>query len=134
MTTDHDPVPLKSNSQFSLWYGLLAGGMAWLVHLILAWVIAEFGCVSRFHELRFAGLTAVAWSGLAMSVALLVVAASALWIARNNELRLHHSVTEPTLDRDSRLFMARSGVMASATFIIIIAVQTIPFLFYLGGC
>ncbi len=138
MSSFNGPTSSKTTTAFSLWYGLLAGAFAWLAHLICAWVIAEFGCVSRFHEFRLGGLTAIAWSGLGVTLAMLLVAGSALWVARSNERLLQKlsqsaSVTSK-LFIDSRLFMAQSSVMANVTFIFIIGVQAIPFLIYLGKC
>jgi len=122
-------------SDARLWFGLLGGGVAWMLHLILAWGIAEFGCVSRFHELKLLGLTAVAWAGLTMSLCMLAITAIALWVSRRNERQIINAAVDTSQPATHpRRFIANSGVMANIVFLFIIVVQSLPFLFYLGNC
>lgn len=71
-----------------LWFGVLGGAIAWMLHLLLAYAIAEFGCVSPFHEVKRLGLSGVAWlEGLA-SLPMLGLAIFANIVAqRNTRLR-----------------------------------------------
>lgn len=122
-------------SDARLWFGLLGGGVAWMLHLILAWGIAEFGCVSRFHELQWFGQTAVAWAGLTMSLCMLAMTAIALWVSQRNERQLLIAAVDTSRpSTHPRRFIANSGVLANVVFLFIIVVQSLPFLFYLGNC
>lgn len=118
-----------------LWFGVLGGAIAWLVHLMLSYGIAEFGCVSQFHELRFLGFTAVAWLEVGVSLLTLAVAIAATLIARRNTSYFSGEVEAARVESgDPRVFMARSGMLSSGIFAFIIAVQALPILFYLRDC
>jgi hypothetical protein len=135
METSEHTAQTTGASDTALWFGLFGGAVAWLLHLILAWGIAEFGCVSRFHESKWLGLTAVAWAGLVMNLSMLALAGMSLWVSQRNDHHLHQlSTAENQPSADSRQFIARSGVLANWVFVFIIVVQSLPFLFYLGNC
>jgi len=119
----------------SLWFGLLGGAIAWLLHLLLAYGIAEFGCVSGVGDTQFLGLSGVAALEILVTILTLAIAGSASVIAQRNYDR--DSSGDPSIDQgmhDPRVFMARSGVLTSRLFVFIIAVQSIPIFFYLRKC
>ncbi len=117
--------------QSVLWFGLLGGAVAWVAHLMLAFVIGEFGCLAGWGEITFLGITAIAWAILVLSVVTLVVAVAATVAARGALGRLR----KVGADRESAEFlMARLGWINSAVFSLIIAVQTVPIFYYLGSC
>lgn len=121
----------RTPSRLALWFGLLGGAIAWVLHLLLAYLIAEFGCVGGLGEVRFLGITAVAWLILAVSLLTLAGAVAATVVARRSE-------RPPAHDDDdvgsSEAMFARAGLIISAWFVLIILVETVPILYYLGSC
>jgi predicted ferric reductase len=122
-------------SDWMLWFGLLGGAIAWLIHLVLAYAIAEFGCVSPFHDKFLWGFSGVAWLITAVTVMCLAIASASLFLARRSQARFASAVVAMQVEpHDVRVFMSRFGVITSNLFILFIVVQTIPILFYLRGC
>jgi hypothetical protein len=119
-------------SRFWLWFGVFGGAVAWTIHMLLAYGIAEFGCVSSFRDARFLGITGVAWLILATSALTLVLAVAALLIARRSERLLLADLRGRDDDADE--FMARVGLVTSVVFVAIIVAQTLPVLYYLRSC
>lgn len=119
-------------SRFRLWFGVLGGAVAWTIHLLAAYAIAEFGCVSAFRDARFLGITGVAWAILALSVVTFVLAVGALLIARRSQRLLLAEIREK--EDEPEEFMARVGFITSVVFVAIIVAQTVPVLYYLRSC
>lgn len=118
-----------------LWFGVLGGAIAWLIHLLLSYAIAEFGCVSPFRETRLWGLSGVAWLESAASVLSVTLAMAAVVVAQRNKRYIPDDADVVQFESsDPRAFMARSGVLASALFLFIILVQTLPIFYYLRNC
>jgi hypothetical protein len=119
-------------SRFRLWFGLLAGAVAWTIHFLVAYAIAEFGCVSSFRDARFLGITGVAWGILALTVLTLILAVGGLLIARRSERLLMAEFGEK--EDEPEAFMAHVGWITSVVFVAIIVAQTLPVLYYLRSC
>lgn len=121
--------------RFRLWFGVLGGAVAWTVHLLVSYAIAEFGCVSPFRDVRFLNVTGVAWLGILTSLAMLAVAVAATLVALRIKRRMVGSEDAIRYEaEDGRVFMARTGVLTSGLFVFIILVQALPFLYYLRSC
>jgi|GEM_PF-1878454 len=120
-------------------FGLFGGAIAWLVHLVAASIIAEWGCISGLHRYQFLGITAIAWSLIALSVVALLVAVAATWVVYHANQR-DEGVTETGDSADvydtrgTNKFLARVGLWSSALFVFIIAVQSLPILYFLKEC
>jgi hypothetical protein len=117
-------------SAFELSVCWLGGAIAWLVHLLGAYALAEFGCVAGWQRLAPLGVTAVAWAALTLSVAAALAAAWATRVAARADRRLT-AVSDPTRTRH---FAARSGMWLNGFFLAAILAETLPVLFYLGTC
>lgn len=124
--------PISEIPRWRLWFGLLGGAVAWTVHLLVAYAVAEFGCVSPFRDTRFLGITGVAWLIIAISVITLVLSVLAMAIARRCERILLADVRDR--EDEPEEFMARVGLITSVVFVAIIVVQTVPVLYYLRSC
>lgn len=121
--------------RFRLWFAVLGGAVAWTLHLLLSYAIGEFGCVSPFQDLRWGGISGVAWLGIGVTVITLAAAVAATVVAGRIKRRLLDGADAAHYEAsDGRVFMARSGVMASGIFAFIILVQALPILYYLRGC
>jgi hypothetical protein len=75
-------------SRGALWFGLFGGALAWTVHLMLAYVAAEFGCVGRLGERGYLGISMVAWLELALTVATTLASGAATVVAYRSHRRL----------------------------------------------
>jgi hypothetical protein len=118
----------------ALWFGLLGGGVAWLIHFLAAYIIAEFGCISGWGKGTFMGVTGLAWLLLGVSAVMLGLCTWSVLIARRCLRDLRKA---PFADRarvQSRIFMARAGFISGAIFVLIILVETLPIFFYLQRC
>lgn len=121
---DHDV------SRAALWVGVLGGALAWLVHFLLAYVIAEWGCVPLVPGVRVLGLTGTIWLLLIVSAVMFAIACASALIARRSRARL----PDPGGEGGAEPFMARLGVQLSALFAFIIAVESVPIFYFLSGC
>ncbi len=128
MSTAASEEPVGRRGQ--LWFGLLGGAVAWTAHLMLAYLIAEFGCLTAAGHRAYLGLTAVTWAVLGVSAATLLVALAATLVAERNRRRL------PPYEGDARpgAYVAYAGVILSGMFSFVILVESLPILFYLRDC
>jgi hypothetical protein len=116
-------------SRGALWFGLLGGASAWTIHLVLANVIAEFGCVGRLGERFFLGISLVAWLELTLTVTTMLVSGAATVVAYRGHRHLRTSAEE-TAERH----IAWAGLLTSGMFTLIILFESIPILYYLHSC
>lgn len=117
-----------------LWFGLFGGALAWLVHLVGLSVTAEWGGLSGLDERMMGGISVVAWLVLLWTALTAAVALGATWVAVRLRRQMNSRQTsEQTVDdklANSR-FMARTGMLLSGLFLLIIVVETIPVFYYL---
>jgi hypothetical protein len=120
-------------SRARLWFGLLGGAIAWTIHLLAAYAIAEFGCVGRLGERTYANISLVAWMELALTAAMVLVALAATAVSYRcqRQLRSIESGGGPLV---AAYFTARAGLLASGTFTFVILFESIPIFFYLRSC
>lgn len=121
-------------SQFALWFGLLGGAVAWLVHLLSAYAIAEFGCVGTLTSIVFLTITAVAWMEIGVSLLTLLAAIAAVVVAYRSRRRLQAKTENEAAVPRGELFLARTGLITSILFVLVILVESVPIFFYLQGC
>lgn len=122
--------PLSSPRSFSLWFGLVGGGVAWLLHLLLAYVVAEFGCLSGLGERHLGNWSLVTWLLLAVSAGALGLALAATLVSWRGFRRAVHGSES---DR-ARRFSARLGFISNVVFTAIVAVQSVPIFYFLRSC
>jgi hypothetical protein len=122
-----------------LWFGLLGGAIAWLLHLIVASIISEWGCTAGLYRREIFGITMVTWMLIAISILMLLLALLATWSAhRVNRHYREAAEQEPGfIEPDSHgtdVFMAQTGLWSSWLFVFIIAAQCVPIFFFLKEC
>lgn len=127
-TTVHDE-PLPRSVRARLWFAQLGGGAAWTLHLLGAYLIAEWGCVSGLDRHRWLGIVLPSWLLIGWSVATLVLAGAATVTA----IGLRRRAAD---DRGGDVLRhgARAALWSSGLFTGIVAVESAPILFFLGGC
>ena len=121
-------------SRPALWFGLLGGLLAWMLHLMGAYVIAEFGCVNQSGGPVYLGLSLVAWLLAGLSLLALLLAATATLVACRNIRRLRPGPEGRSEVEASLAYMARAGAISGGLSTLVIAVQTVPIFYYLQGC
>ena len=114
------------------WFVFLGGGIAWLLHLLVAYAVAEFGCVAGWG--RFMGLPVVTWLILGLTVPLLAIACAALLAGYRYEKRFATREPQGLDAQDPGVALVRYGVVANALFILTILGETVPVFFFLMGC
>lgn len=117
-----------------LWFALLGGGSAWTLHLLLAYVIAEFGCLSGFGERRLGGFSWVAWMLLVLSVLALTLALSATIFSRRLQRGAHADSSDEPENASTVAFSGRLAFITNLVFTAVIAVQSVPIFYFLGRC
>jgi hypothetical protein len=135
-----------------LWLALLGGGTAWTLHLLLAYTIAEFGCLSGLGERHFGGLSVVTWMLLGLSVLTLALALVATALSRQLSRTQRYASRDPSTappgsSRNPHFhgergpeaastvaFSGRLAYLTNLAFTFVIAVQTVPIFYFLGRC
>jgi hypothetical protein len=124
---------LETN-RWVLWFGLIGGGVAWLLHFLISYAAGEFGCVSGLGERHFLGISAVAWLVIVITVVMFGIALAATIMAYKGETKLKARERELREDRDWEKYMAHAGWMTSGVFALIILVEALPILYFLKDC
>lgn len=121
-------------SRVNLWVGLFGGAMAWAIHFLSAYVVAEFGCVGRFGERNYWNISLVAWLELFLTFAAVLVAAVSTAVAYRSQLRLSSNTDDSCAPQQAARYMARAGLLTSGIFTFVILFESIPIFYYLRGC
>jgi hypothetical protein len=114
------------------WFVFLGGAIAWLLHLLAAYAVAEFGCVAGWGE--FLGQPLVVWLILGLTAPLLAIACLALLVGYRYERRFANQEPRGLEAQDPGVALVRYGVVANALFILTILAETLPVFFFLRGC
>jgi hypothetical protein len=98
-----------------LWAGLLAGPLAWTLHLSGLYFVATFQCAASRVPL------------LAITVLCLAITVAGIWLAERTRAGMcdRRDDSETALETRS-LFMARAGVWLGLGFLLVILVQALP--------
>ena len=115
------------------WFAFLGGAAAWVLHLTVAYVIAEIGCQSQRLDVRLLGIPGPDFFGFALT---LLAGATAVGAAVT-AFRLYPGeatgdpVDEPgareSIGRDR--FMAYAGLIMNGIFLVAILAGGLPFMF-----
>jgi hypothetical protein len=125
-------VPYSGERQLALWFGLLGGAFAWLLHLVTAWALAEFGCVGGLGQTSWFGISAVAWWAIVLTVVTELIALAAFavaWFVRPSSANCDEEAAF-----ESRRGAARAGILTSGLFALAIVFESIPLVYYVQGC
>jgi hypothetical protein len=119
-------------SRGAIWFGLFGGAIAWTVHLMLAYVAAEFGCVGRLGDRNYLGISLVAWLEVALTLATTLTAGAATVVSHLQHRRLQLRPEDVAVGAERSV--AWTGVITSGLFTFIIVFESIPILYYLQTC
>lgn len=118
----------------AVWFALLGGGVAWTLHLLLAYAVAEFGCLSGLGEKQLGGLTLVAWLLLGVTAGALALAAAATLVAAGIRRRSREPSEVQTEPACTLAFSGRLALATNVVFTLVIAVQSVPIFYFLRSC
>ncbi len=116
-------------------FAMFGGGIAWTLHLLGVYAIAEFGCVRGLGDVIWQGASVVAWLLLAATVLTGGLAAAASWMAWHTE-RLTRGTNEKNapVEPETKAFVAGLSLKLNAFFAVFIAAQGVPIFFFLRDC
>lgn len=129
MKRDETILPLDV-SRWTIRFVLLGGAVAWLLHLVFSYVIAEFGVLSGLVNVRWGGFDAVSWLLLFLSGTMFTLAAAAIVVSLRHRTRFSRALAAQDENLRTVQFCARFGVETNLVFLVIIAVQTIPIFYF----
>jgi hypothetical protein len=121
-------------SRWALGFATLGGGTAWFAHLVLAWMIAEWGCFAGLYRWTSWGLPSITWAIIAVSAVLLLVGLAATWIAYRTEVEIRKHGFQTNVTESTAGFIAKTALASNVLFTVIILFQTVPILFFLRSC
>jgi len=123
VSTEWSSSELKRHGR-SLWFGVLTGPLAWLVHLTVSYVLASLTCLRVWP-----GFTIFGWSGglvmmIVFTLAMLALIATAGWLAFQHWRRLSRRTDGRGNGFDR--WMAFSGVLVSGMFFVAVLYAGLP--------
>lgn len=121
-------------SRVSLWVGLFGGAMAWAIHFLSAYVVAEFGCVGGLGVRSYWDISLVAWLELVLTFAAILIAAASTVVAYRSRLRLSSDTVGACATQQAERYTAHAGLLTSGIFTFVIVFESIPIFFYLRSC
>jgi hypothetical protein len=122
----------------SPWFHLLGGPILWSAHFLVSYAWVEFACRVRplVLDSTILGLTVLSWSILILTLVAMLATCYVGWLAYGSLRGLRESQEMNEQDSwgvESRRFMARSGILLSALFALVILLTGLPAL-VLGPC
>lgn len=124
------PTPV---SRGALRFAILGGGIAWLLHLLLAYTVSDFGCTAGLGRVQYGEFSVVTWMLFAVTALTLGLGMAATGVAWRSRRRLARNSTESE-SRQAEDFAARFALITDALFVLIIAVQSVPIFYFLRHC
>jgi len=116
--TEHAQVRRTDVSERALWFGVLAGPLAWLLHLGLSYPLVPLSCATEWGAV---------FHLISLVTALAAVAAAT--VAWQSWQQLRAEGPEGTVQYGRQGFMALAGLLKSILFLAVILAQWLPVLF-----
>lgn len=120
-------------TQATLWFGVLGGAIAWFVHLVLVYTLAEAACITGFPWFTVLGFHGALLLIVIVTLLTLAVTVASGVVAYWNRQLLDAGGSIPPLNRGASKQMVRSGVYLSVFFVFLILVETLP-IFFMRPC
>jgi hypothetical protein len=108
----------SAGGQLGLWFGVLAGPLAWSAQLLVNYFVVSLACHGQLSA------TALAHEAVSLATGLLVLAA--LLVARRRQRALARLSTAGAPPTGRSAFLARTGVLMSALFLFVIVAGAVP--------
>lgn len=121
-------------SSLMLNFIVLGGGIAWLLHLLLTYAVAEFGCVGHVPDFVWLGIEGIAWLLIAASVLPIVLCLASIGAAYRTLQNLQQAIHGGGEINRPEMQLVRIGLILNSFFLLTILAQTVPIFYYLDGC
>lgn len=119
--------------RWELRFAMVGGGAAWLLHLVFAYVVAEFGCLAGLGQIRLLNITGVAWLLLGVTLLTLGIGGMATWLSWRCDGKILRA-QETEEDMAGEKFTVSTGLLSNSVFVFIILVQSVPIFYFLHEC
>ena len=131
----HDALAGRAVTRGTRWFGLLGSAVAWFIHLVVVYTLAEAACVTGFPWFAVWGIHGASILIVAVTLLTLALAAASGYVAYRNGRHLDrvHDGQRASVDRGVAQHMARGGVYLGVAFVFIIAAETLP-VFFMHPC
>jgi hypothetical protein len=105
----------------ALWFGFLGGALAWTLHLLASYLLAEGSCAPALavDGMRGSGIVAILMHSATLAGALVALAATLS--ARSQWRRWRGDA-----DQSGRGYIGLAGVFVSGAFLLIILIEGLP--------
>jgi hypothetical protein len=110
-------------SPMTLGYSILVGPILWLLHFVFVYSLAEFGCRANFTNWWYFPPESIRISIIVVTIPVLLLVIIGVFMALGSWRRLH---TGQNIEEDGEYFLALTGIIVSAFFIVIILATAIP--------
>jgi hypothetical protein len=122
-------------SRLAATFAFLGGGIAWFAHLLLVYLIGEFGCLLQWDRTQVMGISLVAFLSLIATVLMLGLAGLAILVSIRSARELPKQDGDAVvISTENTSFIARYSVIMNALFLFVILAQAIPIFYYLRTC
>ena len=110
----------------ALWFGVLAGPLGWLAHLLASYGIAALACARGWPGFTLAGLSVAQTLMVGLTLAIEVVIGSAAWSAYTHWRRYQQAGERGRNRTHFTRWMAKAGMLVSGMFFIAVLFGGIP--------
>lgn len=117
----------------SIAVGLFAPAVVWFLHLFIASVVAEWGVVCGLNQRRFLSISMVSW--VIFVVTLVSIAATIYSLRRvaDYDRHIQRTFDQSNPSETSEQFLGRVAIFSGLIFLVVICVQALPILFFIGS-
>lgn len=115
--------------RLALGVALLGAPLAWTIHFLLSWGIAEWSGLSGTLTNTILGVTSRAWLLIGVSIVAVAIGLASTFIAHWCVRRLKPLEADAT--GTAAWFVARTGVVNGYLFTFVVAVESLPIFYYL---
>lgn len=119
--------PVPAGQAARLWFGILAGPVAWFALLALEWAVVEFGCRLGLQRYTIFNIDALRVIPTVLAALAALITVAGLLLALSTRSRLGQ---EPDDGQDGQWhrhrFMAAAGIYLNILFIVVIILTFIP--------
>lgn len=104
-----------TRGQAMLWFGVFAGPFAWATQLQLNYSLVGWACANGAGALLHV-----------ITILAILISVAGIFAAKRSGDRLRAAAAENNRVWERRMFVAKSGLMFSAFFVVVIAAHEIP--------
>jgi NADH:ubiquinone oxidoreductase subunit 6 (subunit J) len=116
-----------------LWFGVAAGPILWILHLVASYVLVALHCQWQFFSFTLFGISGIVAILVIMTLVVVAVVLYAGYLALADWRQIRATGAGGGRVAERHRFMAYSGVLLSALFFLVIIISLVPS-FVLATC